>query len=178
MIYGDDKENYYIKEDIKMGIFFESSSLAGDNMMNEELKHPNELMEAFIIDELSYLPQSTLREFVEDGGVADQLVTESKLRSKNTIVKMSKKDDLSRRKIMTCMQLAKDNKDPNWDKLVKAQQKKNYHKNKIIKRWMAKADRIAKKTQQEFLHGGPKGQGVLPAKFKKFGGSERISQDD
>lgn len=155
-----------------MGIFFEGTIL-GDERMNEELKHPDELMEAFIIDELSFLPTGTLREFCEDGGVADQLVTEGKLRSKNTIVKMSKKDDFSRRVSMVCMQLAKDNKDPNWAKLVKAQQMKNKHKATIIKRWYKSAERIARKTQQEFLHGGSKGTGILPAKFKKFGGDDR-----
>lgn len=158
-------------------IFYESSILESGNM-DENLKHPDQLMESFIIDELSYLPPEKLREFCEPGGVADQLITEGKLRSKNTIVKMSKKDDYSRRVAMTCMQLAKDNKDPNWNKLVLAQQKKNKYKEAIIKRWSSKAERIAKKSQNEFLHGGPKKKGVLPEKFRKYRGDDMISQED
>lgn len=159
-------------------IFYESALGFGDEGINESLKHPNELMESFIIDELSFLPQSKLQEFCEPGGVADQLVTEGKLRSKNTIVKMAKKDDYSRRVSMACMQLAKDNKDPNWKKLVKAQQMKNKYKDAIIKRWGNQAGRVAKKTQNEFLHGGPKKNGVLPDKFKKYRGDDMASQTD
>ena len=157
-----------------MGIFLEAGSNY-DTM--EESCNTNELMEAFIIDEISHLPDSLIQEFCEPGGVGQQLVTEGKLRSTNTIVKMAKKDDYSRRVTMACMQLAKDNKDPNWKKLVKAQQLKNAAKSKIIKRWRSQAERIATKTQREFLKGGPKGTGVLPAKFKKFGGDDRISKD-
>ena len=90
---------------------------------------------------------------------------------------MAKKDDFARRVMMACMQLAKDNNDPEWKKLVTWQQKKNASKAKIYKKWRAKAERVAKKSQQEFLKGGPKGTGVLPAKFKKFGGEDRISKD-
>ena len=163
-----------------MGIFFEgaNSSQSSGATMDEPLKHPNELMEAFIIDELSYLPPETIREFCETGGVADQLIQEGKLRSKNTIVKMSKKDDYSRRTVMTCLQLAKDHNDTDWRELVKAQQKKNKHKAKIIKKYMTKAQQIAKKSQQEFLHGGPKKNGVLPEKFRKYRGDDMISQED
>lgn len=159
-----------------MGIFFESDDLT-DNGMDEQLVDHDELMEAFIVDEISHLPDSLIKEFCEPGGVGDQLVQEGKLRSRNTIVKMAKKDDLSRRITMTCMQMAKDANAPEWRKLVKAQKMKNLYKAKIVKKFRSKAERVAKKTQQEFLKGGPKGQGVLPAKFKKFGGDDRISKD-
>lgn len=161
-----------------MGIFYESANLNNSNMMNEAIKHPDELMEAFIIDEVSFLPQDRIRLFCESGGVADQLIQEGKLRSKNTLVKMSKKDDLSRRIVMTCMQMAKDNNDPDWREVVKAQKKKNKHKSKIVKKYMSRATNVAKKTQNEFLHGGPKKTGVLPEKFRKFRGEDMASQED
>lgn len=158
------------------GIFFDGS--IAESAMEETLKHPNELMEAFIVDEVSHLPDDLIQEFCEVGGVGEQLVQEGKLRSRNTLVRMSKKDDLSRRKVMTCLQLAKDNNDPNWRKLVINRQRKNDLKAKIVKRWSNQAERIAKKTQQEFLHGGANKKGILPAKFKKFGGDDRVSNDD
>ena len=158
-----------------MGLFLEAGSNFEDHM--EETCNTDELMEAFIIDEISHLPDSLIQEFCEPGGVGDQLVMEGKLRSKNTIVRMAKKDDYERRVTMACMQIAKDNKDPEWKKLVTWQQKKNASKAKIIRKWRSKAERIAKKSQQAFLKGGPKGTGVLPAKFRKFGGEDRISKD-
>lgn len=161
-----------------MSVFFDSVNLSVSGGIDVDLKHPNELMESFIIDELSFLSPEQLQEFCEPGGVADQLVTEGKLRSKNTIVKMSKKDDYSRRVAMTCMQLAKDNNDPNWKKLVKAQQMKNKYKAAIVKRWSNQAERVAKKSQNEFLHGGPKKKGVLPDKFRKYHGDDMRSQND
>lgn len=159
-----------------MGVFF-GDEITGTSM-DESLKHPNELMESFIIEELTYCPPSLLREFVEPGGVADQLVTEGKLRSKNTIVKMSKQGDLDKRIVMTAMQLAKDNNDPNWRKLVKGQQIKNKAKAAILKRWSTKATPLAKKSQKEFLHGGSKKNGVLPEKFRKYRGADMDSQTD
>lgn len=158
-------------------MFFEDSN--DDIRLEEDVKlNVNTLMESFIIDELSKLPPETIQEFCKPGGLGDQLVQEGKLRNTNTIVKMAKKDDLTRRINMACLQLAKENNDPDWDKLLLFQQKKKKYKNKIIKKWYRRAERIAKKTQQEFLKGGPKGTGILPNKFKKFGGDERISKDD
>lgn len=159
-----------------MGVFFDEGITGAT--MDESLKHPSELMESFIIDELTYCPPELLREFVEPGGVADQLVTEGKLRSKNTIVKMSKQGDLDKRIVITAMQLAKDNHDPNWKKLVKAQQMKNKAKAAILKRWSTKAAPVAKKSQKEFLRGGSKKNGVLPEKFRKYRGADMDSQTD
>ena len=157
-------------------MFFDNEFMENATM-DEDLKNPNELMGAFILDEISHLPDDRIKEFCEAGGVGEQLLNEGKLRSKNTLVRMSKKDDLSRRKVMTCLQLAKDNKDPNWKKLVVNRMRKNELKKKIVKRWGPQAERIAKKTQNDFLHGGPNKKGILPSKFRKFGGDDRISRD-
>lgn len=161
-----------------MGMFFSGINEECNAKIDEPLKHPDELMEAFIIDELSFLPPKKLQEFCESGGVADQLIQEGKLRSKNTIVKMSKKDDFARRIAMACMQFGKDHNDPDWREIVKAQQKKNKHKAKLIKKYYNRAVAQAKKSQQEFLHGGPKKNGVLPEKFRKYRGDDMVSQDD
>lgn len=159
-----------------MGIFFEGIAGSGAETLNETLKRPNELLEAYIIDELSFLPESAIQEFVEEGGVADQLIQEGKLRSKNTLVKMAKKDDLERRNVMACLQMAKEDNCLEWKKLVKAQQMKNKYKARIIKKYNSKAARVAKAAQQEYLHGGPKKKGILPEKFRKFRGEDMTSQ--
>lgn len=158
-----------------MGIFFNES--VEDSYMTEELKNPDALMEMFIVDEISHLPDELIQEFCEEGGLGERLLQEGKLRSKNTLVRMSKNDDLSRRTIMACLQLAKDNNDPLWKKLVVNRQRKNDLKNKIVKKYKSKAEKVAKKSQLEFLHGGPNKKGILPAKFRKFGGDDRISKD-
>lgn len=158
-----------------MGMFYSNEEFTP---MDESLKNPNELMEAFIVDEITHLPDNLIKEFCAPGGVGEQLVAEGKLRSKNTIVRMSKNDDLTRRKKMACLQLAKDHDDPNFKKLIVNRQRKNDLIDKIVARWGNKAEGIAKKSQNEFLRGGPKKKGILPAKFRKFGGEERISKDN
>ena len=45
------------------------------------------------------------------------------------------------------------------------------------KKYANKANRAAKQAQQQFLHGGPKGKGVLPDSFKRSGGDDRLSED-
>lgn len=159
-----------------MGMFFEGVGSLGQQTLNETLKRPNELVEAYIIDDLSFAPQKIVQEFVQEGGAADQLIQEGKLRSKNTLVKMAKKDDLARRNVMTCLQMAKEDNCQDWKKLVKAQQMKNKYKARIIKTYMRRAERIAKAAQQEYLHGGSKKKGILPEKFRKFRGEDMASQ--
>lgn len=141
--------------------------------IDQELKHPERLMEAFIVDEISCLPEETIREFCEVGGVGEQLVQEGRLRKK-TLVRLSKTDDLTRRNTMAELQLAKEAKDPLWKQLVINRQKKHKIMDAIHKKFGAKGKRVAAVAQKEYLKGGPKGKGILPKSFTKDG---RVSTD-
>lgn len=144
--------------------------------IEESFSDPGAIMEAYIVDEVSKLSDSKIQEFCEEGGVGEQLVHEGKLR-RNTLVRLSKKDDLERRSSMMNIQLAKEANDPLWRKLQINRQKKRELIAAIDKKYGNKGTRLAKKAQNDFLHGGAKKQGVLPKSFMRAGGDDRISKD-
>lgn len=140
--------------------------------IEQTFSDPYEIMEMFIVDEVSRLPQDKIQEFCAPGGIGEQLVTEGKFR-KNTLVRLSKQDDLERRTSMMNIQLAKENNDKLWQKLVKNRQQKREIIAAIDKKYGHKGATLAKRGQQEFLHGGAKKTGVLPKSFTRAGGADR-----
>lgn len=153
-----------------MGIFLEEGSVQAG--IDQSFSHPERIVESFIVDEVSQLPTESIQEFCKEGGVGEQLVQEGKLR-RNTLVRLSKKDDLERRSSMMNIQLAKEKNDPLWKKLVINRQKKHQLIDAIDKKYGAKGERMAKKAQNDFLHGGAKNTGVLPKSFMRAGGEDR-----
>ena len=143
---------------------------SNNSIINEEFKDTTQLEECFIADEVSRLPEDKIKEFCEAGGVGEQLVQEGKLRKK-TLVRLSKQDDLTRRTKMGALLLAKERKDPLYDKLVKNRMMKRDLVNKIMKKYGSKGQRIARQAQSEYLHGN---KSALPKNFMKFGGSDRL----
>lgn len=143
---------------------------SNNSIINEEFKDTTQLEECFIADEVSRLPEDKIKEFCEAGGVGEQLVQEGKLRKK-TLVRLSKQDDLTRRTKMGALLLAKERKDPLYDKLVKNRMMKRDLVNKIMKKYGSKGQRIARQAQSEYLHSN---KSALPKNFMKFGGSDRL----
>lgn len=140
-----------------------------ENYTNDaELVNVNELMEMFLVDELSRMPKEQLQEFCAPGGPADALVEANILRRK-TIVRLSKADDEERRATLAAFKLAKDAKDPLWDKLVKNRVKEKELIQAIKNKYGNKAERAAKLGQKEFL----KHKFKLPSSFMKAGGEDR-----
>ena len=135
----------------------------------ESFRNPNEIQEMFIVDEVSQLSKEKIDEFCKPGGVGETLVTEGKLR-KNTLVKLNKQDDLSRRTKMMALQLAKEHNDPLWILLKKNRVKERELLGKIMKKYGRQAKQLAKQGQNEWLH-SPKP--VLPKSFQKAGGEDR-----
>ena len=74
----------------------------------------DELQEAFFYDDHYADSDSEKRELLEEADV----LMEAKKISRRTIVKLNKNDDLTRRTGMAALQLAKDNHDALWNKLV------------------------------------------------------------
>lgn len=127
------------------------------------------IMEMMIADEVSQLPDTKIQEFCAPGGVGEQLVQEGKLR-KNTLVRLNKEDDLSRRTKMMAIQLSKEKNDKLFTLLKKNRIKERQLLSAIVKKYGAKARTLAKQGQNEWLH-GPKP--VLPKSFQKAGGDDR-----
>ena len=142
------------------GIINESIETAFDD--------PNAIISQLIEMEVSQLPQEKIQEFCAPGGVGETLVAEGKL-SKKTIVRLSKKDDLSKRKKMIALNLAKQNNDPLWDKLALNRVKERELISKIMTKYGNKSEKLAVKSQKDFLKGAH-----LPASFMKAGGEDRI----
>lgn len=135
----------------------------------ESFADPNAILEMIIVDEVSQLPKEKIDEFCAAGGVGEQLVQEGKLR-RNTLVKLNKEDDLTRRTKMMALQLAKENNDREWVLLKKNRIKERELIAKIMKKRGREGAKLAREGQREWLH-GPKP--VLPKSFQKAGGADR-----
>ena len=130
---------------------------------------PSDIYSQLIEMEVSQLPQEKIEEFCAPGGVGETLVQEGKLRKK-TLVRLSKKDDLTRRQKVIALNLARENNDPLWDKLAQNRVRERELIAKIVAKYGNKSQRLAVKSQKEFLKGG-----TLPQSFMKAGGEERLS---
>lgn len=150
-----------------MGMF--STGVITESIENV-FSDPNAIISQMIEMEVSQLPQEKIEEFCAPGGVGETLVAEGKL-SKKTIVRLSKKDDLSKRKKMAALNLAKQNGDPLWDKLALNRVKERELIAKIMAKYGNKAQKVAVQSQKDFLKGAH-----LPKSFMKAGGEERVSK--
>lgn len=137
----------------------------GSEGINESLKNPNELLEMYVIDEVSKLPDEKIKEFCESKE-AETMIQEGII-SRKTLVRLSKNDDLSRRTKMAAFQLAKENNDSLWDQLVKNRIKEKQLIAKIVQKYGNKATKAAKVGQQQFM------KRKLPLSFMRSGGNLR-----
>lgn len=128
-----------------MGMFSTSVATNEEN----DLKDPNELLGAYIIDEVSQLTDSQKKEFIDSEACKSLL--ESRILKKKTLVRLSKNDDLTRRKTMAAFQIAKENKWREWDLLVKNRIKERELIARIVQRAGAKADKAARLGQRNYL---------------------------
>lgn len=128
--------------------FFVENHYDNDDMINEEFD-----MDAFnetcLFMELSSLPYEDRKAIVESEEAG---ILEAKgLIGRKTLIRLNKNDDVNRRTSAAAYQMAKDNNDPLWKKLMFHMNKKNEYKEKILKKYNAKAQRVAKKSQREFM---------------------------
>ena len=138
--------------------------------IENSIKNPDELEQLIIADEAYKMNDEEIREFCEPGGLGERLVMEGKMKNK-TLVRLSRKDDLARRKKMICYQLAKEANDPSWEKFKFHRDKALIEENKMFRKYGMKADRLAKESQKEYLKGdsGSGKHGLL----RKFGADDR-----
>lgn len=127
-----------------MGIF--NSSFNND--FDEDLKY-DELLETYIYDEISKLPDEKIQEFVHSEA-ADAMMQKG-LIGKRTLVRLSKADDMERRIGMAAIQIAKDKDDPLWNQLAKIRERERDILDKINKKYENKARQSAKVGQKEYL---------------------------
>lgn len=154
-----------------LGILTESSYTSDDGFSTEYLSESGieHLEEQMLIDECMRMSDEERRAFLESEE-CQYLVEAGKMR-KNTIVYLSGKDDLSRRTKMVALQMAKEANDPSWQKLKKNRIIERNLLGKIMNKYGAKAEKIARKTQKEWI------RKRMPKNFGKFGGDARLSKD-
>lgn len=114
-----------------------------------DLKDPNELLGAYIIDEVSMLTDEQKQEFINSEACKSLL--ESRALKKKTLVRLSKNDDLTRRRTMAAFHIAKTEKWKEWDLLVKNRIKERELIAKIVQRAGNRADKAAKIGQRNYL---------------------------
>ena len=131
-----------------MAFFVENRSEDDDLFMNEEFDMDS-YNEACLFMELASLPYEERKAIVESEEAA---VLEAKgMIGRKTLVRLNKNDDVTRRTSAAAYQMAKDHNDPLWKKLTFHMQKKNEFKEKILRKYSNKAQRIAKQSQKDYL---------------------------
>lgn len=156
----------YSTEPVKTVPVDESGVLDASSIMDVS---GSSVFEQLLIDECSQMTTDQRTAFLESDLCA-QLVTEGKMR-KNTIVMLSKKDDMSRRTKMLAMNAAKEADDPLWKKLKKNREIERELLIKIMRKYGRTALKTAKNDQKDWI------KNRMPANFGQFGGANRVSAD-
>lgn len=128
-----------------MGFF----DLKGGVVLEQDLKDPKELDRVYLFDELSRMSDAEKEEFPKTEKCARLM--EAGLISKKTLVRLSKTDDLSRRRKMAAFQIAKERKDPLWNQLVKNRIKERQLIRAIMAKYATGAEKAARIGQKSYL---------------------------
>ena len=129
-----------------MGLYTNIEAMEESSELNI---NTDELLEAFFYDDHYSDSDAEKQELLESADV----LLESRKVSQRTIVKLNKNDDLTRRTSMAALQLAKDNNDSLWKKLVKNRITERKLLAAIRKKYASKAQLVARKTQRAYVSG-------------------------
>jgi hypothetical protein len=108
-------------------------------------------MQAAALESLTYFDggEEAIREFCQSDEA--QVLVEARKMSKRTFVRLGKNDDLTRRKNMACLIIAREKKDPLFNKLALNRVKERQLRKAIFKKYGNMATRIAKKSQTKHI---------------------------
>jgi len=128
------------------------SNLYGTSQITsiEEMANSEELQRLFLLDDILGESADFIKEWAEseEGKVLmEKKALDKKIVDRATVRKM----DLHKRIVLTAFLMAKQAKDPNWAKLVKATKAKKLYKNKILTKFGKKAERVAKIAQKNYI---------------------------
>lgn len=134
-------------------------SLQESTFETNDLYNPQVLEELFLVDELvNTLSQEELQEFVESAEC--QALIESGAVSQQSVMYLSKMDDLTRRTYVAAIQMSRSAKDSLYKELEKAMKKREDVLGKIYKKYGIQARKDAKSAQREFIK-------KVPNRFKR-----------
>lgn len=128
-----------------------ANNLYGASHINseEEIAKSNTLFELYLVDDILRGTDEQIHGFCESAEA--QVLVEKQVLNKPTMVRMSQQADFHRRIKLTSYVLAKQAKDPNFEKLVKYQSLKKKYANDILTKYGKRAARIAKIAQKEYI---------------------------
>jgi len=117
--------------------------------IEDELKSQDELLEAFIYDEVSRMNDSDRKAWLESDECT--ILQEKGIFNKRTLVRLSKSDDLERRIGMAALHIAKEKNDPLFTKLAINREKERDLLDQINAKYATQAARAAKVSQKEWV---------------------------
>lgn len=129
-----------------MGLFDPATIEGIDENFDNEL---NDIIEAFIVEEVSKMDSDSIKAWTESDEC--KALVEAQVLRKPTMMRLSKADDERRRMKIVAYQLAKEANDPLYTKMLKYRTLWKQTSNKIVDKYGNKAERKAKKAQQEYI---------------------------
>lgn len=130
-------------------MFFDNER-ARASVLEGELKNPQELEQAIVYAELNRrLDDSNREAFLASEACKE--IKEAGLVSKKTLIRLSKADDIRRRRKMAAFQIAKEKNDPLWKALVKNRIRERALIKGIMQKYHSTAERSAKVAQRAYL---------------------------
>jgi hypothetical protein len=115
----------------------------------EKIGNSREILEAFFVDDIIRMPSDDIKTFCESEEA--KILVEKAVLTKPTMMRLDKKSDAMRRTKLIAYQLAKENNDPNWAKLVKYQKLRKECIQKIMDKYGNKASKVAKVAQKNYI---------------------------
>ena len=134
-------------------------ALYGHEVLTEDFSNDinmDALIEMYFIDDISRMSSKQIKEFCESEQA--KALQEKAVLTKPTMMRLSKQDDETRRIKLACYQLAREAKDPNFDKMIKYRALWKKYRGVIFQKYANKATRIAKVGQREYLKKARSGQ--------------------
>ena len=126
-------------------------SLYGANTLTsmDEVAKGDRVLEMFFVDDLLRQSSDQIKQFCESQEA--KILQEKAVLKKPTMMRLSKEDDIKRRIKLMAYQLAKEANDPEWVKLKKYTALRKESIAKIMNKYGAKAERMAKIAQKNYI---------------------------
>ena len=115
----------------------------------EEAACSNEVMEMLLVDDIMRMESAQIKEFCESEEA--RILEEKAVLRKPTLIRLGKADDEKRRIKLMAYQLAKESKDPEWEKLKKYTALRKQSILKIMRKYGSKATKMAKIAQKNYI---------------------------
>lgn len=128
-----------------MGLYSSTAHIQSDS----DIANSDQVMEMFLAEDILRGSDDERKVFFESPEA--RILVEKNMLKKSTIVRMSREADQKRRAKLIAYRLAKEAKAPEWNKLVKYHTLKKEMATKILEKYGAKAEKIAKEAQRAYL---------------------------